>query len=65
MPYIINPIERSILTTLLKTKRYLTTASVASKSKISWNTAEDYLKKMEVMGWIKSRKAGRRIYWKA
>jgi len=63
--YEINPIERSILTTLLKTGRYLTTSKIAERSKISWNTAEDYLKEMQERRWVKKVKVGRRLYWRA
>lgn len=60
----INPIESKILTYLLKRKTYTTTRQVAKGSRISWNTAEDYLGEFYKKGWIEVRIAGRRKYWR-
>lgn len=60
----LNPIEAKILTSLLKRKSYATTAQVARSSKISWNTAESYLKEFAKKGWVEFKVVGRRFYWK-
>jgi len=61
----LNPIESKILTYLLKRKSFATTSRVAKGSRISWNTAESYLKKFHKKRWVKAVKKGRTIYWKA
>lgn len=48
----LNPIESRILTEMIKNGGYMTTAQIADKAKISWNTAYTYLKKFEVKGWV-------------
>ena len=60
----LNPYESKILTVLLKSNRFLTTAEIAGKAKISWNTAEHYLNIMEKKGWVKSE-GNVQKYWKA
>lgn len=60
----INAIESKILTYLLKRKSFATTRQVASSSKISWNTAENYLEEFTKKGWVEVRRIGRRKYWK-
>ena len=60
----LNPIESKILTYLLKRKSYATTTQVARGSKISWNTADNYLKEFGRRGWVELRNIGTRKYWK-
>tara|TARA_Y100000310_G_C20654778_1_gene801405 strand:- start:603 stop:806 length:204 start_codon:yes stop_codon:yes gene_type:complete len=61
----LNPIESKILTYLLKRESFATTAKVARGARISWNTAEIYLKEFYKKGWVDVRKRGRTIYWRA
>lgn len=61
----LNPIETKIVATLLKRRRYATTAMIAKSAKISWNTAESYLTEFESRGWVDKKDLGRRSYWKA
>ncbi|MBS3081594.1 helix-turn-helix domain-containing protein [Candidatus Pacearchaeota archaeon] len=59
----INPYEANILRILLKYKIFLSTRSIAQKSKMSWNTAEKYLLELEQRGWVVKR--GKTLkYWK-
>jgi Mn-dependent DtxR family transcriptional regulator len=61
----LNAIEARILTVLLKRKTYATTAQIARRARVSWNTAEEYLHLFYGRGWLSKRTVGRRIYWKA
>ena len=59
-----NPIESKIVIVILKNEEYMTTAQIAKKAKISWNTAEIYLEKMFEKGWV-DKLGDRTKYWKA
>ncbi|HIH25764.1 winged helix-turn-helix transcriptional regulator [Candidatus Woesearchaeota archaeon] len=61
----LNPYERAILSVLLNSRRSLTTGEIAERSRISWNTAEKYLKYLMERGWVKRSQWGSRYYWKA
>lgn len=62
----LNPIEHKILTVLVKRKTsYMTTARVAEKAGISWNTAESYLQAFHNLRWVSKKTSGRTVYWKA
>lgn len=58
------PIQAKILTVLIQNGDYMTTAQVASESKISWNTALFYLKEFYKKGWVE-KEGERTIYWRA
>ena len=60
----LNPYESKILTVLIKRQKFLNTSEIAKMSKISWNTAEKYLNKMNDQGWLE-KKGRSKIYWKA
>ena len=53
--------ERVILSILLRNKGWLNTTQIATRGKMSWNTAHNYLVKMYNRGWL-SKKGN---YWKA
>ncbi len=57
----ISTYEREILSILLRNRGWLNTTQIATKSKMSWNTALKYLDKMYNLGWL-SKKGN---YWKA
>lgn len=61
----LNPIESKILGYLLKRKTFATTAMVAKGARVSWNTAEAYLRLFYGRGWLSRKQIGRRVYWKA
>ncbi len=52
MEQVLNPIEKIILVSLLKRKSWANTTQLARSSKVSWNTADKYLKKMHSRGWL-------------
>lgn len=60
----LTPIESKILTVLIKDGDYMTTAQVAEKSAISWNTAFIYLNRFYKLGWVE-KEGERTVYWKA
>jgi len=60
----LNHYEASILSILIKNSRFMTTAQIANKTGMSWNTAEIYLKKLHKKGWVE-RKGKVTGYWKA
>lgn len=60
----LNQHEARILTVLIKAERFMTTAEVARKATMSWNTAEKYLTRMHEEGWLQ-RKGKTTGYWKA
>lgn len=47
--------DRRILTILIREGRFLTTAQIAEKTRMSWNTAEKYLRRMKYKGWVERR----------
>lgn len=57
----LNPFEARILTILIKKNQWLTTAEIAKLGKMSWNTADKYLKDIYLKGWILKF----RNHWKA
>lgn len=57
----ISPYERTILSILLRNGGWLNTTQIATRGKMSWNTAYNYLVKMYDRGWL-SKKGN---YWKA
>ena len=60
----INPIERALLSVLLRYRTFKNTTFIAGKAQMSWNTAEKYLNRMEAKGWV-TKKGIKRSYWKA
>jgi DNA-binding IclR family transcriptional regulator len=52
--------ERAILTVLLRRRVWLNTTQIADATRISWNTAKNYLERMYNRGWL-SRKGN---YWR-
>lgn len=58
------PIQSKILSVLVKTDDYMTTAQVASEAGISWNTALFYLKLFQEKGWV-DKEGDKVVYWKA
>lgn len=58
----INPQEKSILTVLLKYDRFLPAAFIARKAKVSWNTADKYLRIMHEEGWVEMRGKTKKFY---
>lgn len=53
--------ERTILSILLRNRGWLNTTQIATRGKMSWNTAYNYLVRMYNRGWL--FKKGK--YWKA
>lgn len=54
--------KKSILTVLLKHRRFLATAVIAKKANISWNTADTYLRDMYEEGWVERRGKTKKFY---
>lgn len=61
----LKPQESKVLKVLLEHDYYLSTTEVANLSKISWNTANAYLKKFHYRNWIDKKEKGNRDYWRA
>ncbi len=59
----INPIERALLSVLLKYRTFKTTTFIANKAGMSGNTAEKYLNRIKVKGWV-TKNGINRSYWK-
>ncbi|MCK4665584.1 winged helix-turn-helix transcriptional regulator [Candidatus Dependentiae bacterium] len=57
--------ESRILKTLLEHNYYLSTTEISDKSNVSWNTADKYLKIFQKKEWIRKKKRGNRVYWRA
>lgn len=62
---IINSFERQILKVLMEREYYLNTTQVAWIARVSWNTAEHYLKRMYNKNWVKMKTRGNRKLWSA
>lgn len=60
----LNPQAKSILSTLIKFDRFMTTAEVAEQAEVSWNTALSHLKYFLTKGWVE-KKGIKVLYWKA
>ena len=61
----LNPTEYKILKTLVQRRIFMSTREIAIRSRVSWNTAFNYLNKFYNRGWLSRKKVGNRIYWKA
>lgn len=57
--------ESRILKALLERDYSLNTTQISHVANVSWNTADQYLKKFKSLGWVIKRKRGKRIYWEA
>lgn len=56
-------IDRRILAYLKKEDWPVTTEMVANELKISWNTAQLHLYKMQTDGFVKGKRVGRQNQW--
>ena len=56
-------IDRKILTYLKKEDWPVTTEMVARELKISWNTAQLHLYKLQAEGQVKGKRVGRQNQW--
>ena len=56
----LNPSEKSVLKALLENPFKISTTRIAREAKISWNTAEKYLKQFQGKGWVKHKKRGQK-----
>jgi predicted transcriptional regulator len=61
----LKPAESRILKALLEHDYSLNTTQISHIANVSWNTADQYLKKFKSNGWVIKRKRGIRIYWEA
>lgn len=61
----LRPAESRILKALLEHDYSLNTTQISHIANVSWNTADQYLKKFKSRGWVIKRKRGTRIYWEA
>lgn len=61
----LKPAESRILKALLEHDYSLNTTQISHIANVSWNTANQYLKKFKSNGWVKKRIRGTRIYWEA
>lgn len=61
----LKPQEAQVLKALLEHNFYLNTTQVAKLAKLSWNTADKYLKDFHKRGWIFHKTRGNRDYWYA
>lgn len=61
----LKPAESRILKALLEHDYSLNTTQISHIANVSWNTANQYLKKFKSCGWVIKRKRGTRIYWEA
>ena len=60
----IDVFDKSLLHYLLKIKGRATTNRIAQRTKMSWNTAEKHLKKMQRADLVKSEREKRKKFWK-
>jgi len=56
----LNPSEKSVLKALLENPYKISTSKTAREARVSWNTAEKYLKQFQEKGWVKHRKRGQK-----
>lgn len=61
----LTPIEHKVLKVLVERNRFITAREVASRAKVSWNTADRYIRRFYQKGWLSRYTSGNRIYWKA
>lgn len=60
----LNAQGKSILSALIQSDRFMTTAEVANQAGVSWNTASNHLSYFYTKGWVE-KKGKRVLYWKA
>ena len=60
----LNIYDRRIIHYLAKTGAQRNTNQIASKLKMSWNTADSHLKKLYKMGYVTGKKRRDSIYWR-
>ena len=60
----LNTQAKSILSALLKSDVFMTTAEVAEEAGVSWNTALSHLRYFYAKGWVE-KKGKKVLYWKA
>jgi DNA-binding IclR family transcriptional regulator len=51
----ISSYERTILSILLRNRGWLNTTQIATRGKMSWNTAYNYLVRMYNHGWLSKK----------
>jgi Mn-dependent DtxR family transcriptional regulator len=59
------PIEHKILKVLVERQWFMSTREIAYRARVSWNTADIYLRRFYDRGWVSKRVIGNRYYWKA
>lgn len=60
----LNTQAKSILSVLLKSEFFMTTAEIADEAGVSWNTALSHLNYFYTKGWVE-KKGKKVLYWKA
>ncbi len=61
----LNPIERRIIQILIVQRGLLNKNELAQRARVSWNTAEKYITKLQNRGWIGQKKIGSITYFYA